>query len=75
MDSLQITYKDDGCGISKENLDKIFDPFFTTNRKAGGTGLGLNIIQNIIVKNLNGTITCMSEKNHGVEFTIKINEL
>ncbi len=68
-------YKDDGCGISKENLEKIFDPFFTTNRKAGGTGLGLNIIQNIIVKNLNGTITCMSEKNHGVEFTIKINEL
>ena len=75
MDSLKITYKDDGCGISKDNLEKIFDPFFTTNRKAGGTGLGLNIIQNIIVKNLKGTITCMSEKNHGVEFTIKISEL
>jgi len=71
--NLQVIYKDDGCGISKDNLEKIFDPFFTTNRKAGGTGLGLNIIQNIIVKNLNGTITCKSKEDYGVEFTIKIN--
>jgi len=73
--TLHIIYKDDGCGISKYNLEKIFDPFFTTNRKAGGTGLGLNIIQNIIIKNLNGTITCKSEEDKGVEFNIKINKI
>jgi len=68
--SIIFVYKDDGQGILKENLPKIFDPFFTTNRDDGGTGLGLNIIYNIITHTLNGSITCKSEKNHGVEFTI-----
>ena len=66
-----IIYKDDGNGISKENITKIFDPFFTTNRDKGGTGLGLNIIYNIITTQLNGTITCTSTENFGVEFCIK----
>ena len=74
-DYLNIVYTDDGCGITKENIEKIFDPFFTTNRHAGGTGLGLNIIQNIIVKNLNGTIRCQSKVNEGVEFTIRIKNI
>ena len=67
---LFIIYKDSGCGIEKENLSKIFDPFFTTNRENGGSGLGLNIIYNIITSRLNGTIKCFSEVNKGVEFII-----
>ena len=66
-----MQYRDDGRGISKENLSRIFDPFFTTNRSHGGTGLGLNITYNIITNALGGSITCNSEENKGVEFIIK----
>jgi len=69
---LYFRYKDDGKGISKENLNKIFDPFFTTNREKGGSGLGLNIIYNIITQQLNGTIECSSEEGKGVEFIMII---
>ncbi len=68
----KIIYKDDGSGIEKENLTKIFNPFFTTNRNDGGTGLGLNIVLNIVTNTLNGTITCSSEVDEGVEFIITI---
>ncbi|MGA1933676.1 transporter substrate-binding domain-containing protein [Arcobacter sp. YIC-464] len=68
-DSIKLIYKDDGKGIPSENLPKIFDPFFTTNREKGGSGLGLNIIYNIVTSKLNGKINCQNNKN-GVEFII-----
>ena len=43
-----ITFEDNGPGVSGENLDKLFTPNFTT--KSGGTGLGLAICRNIIEK-------------------------
>lgn len=67
---IKIVYRDNGKGIEEENLSKIFDPFFTTNRNHGGTGLGLNIIYNIVTNTLNGTINCKSTPKKGVEFTI-----
>lgn len=70
-DNIILVYKDNGKGISKKNLKSIFDPFFTTNRKNGGTGLGLNIIYNLVVSKLYGTIDCNSKENEGVEFIIK----
>jgi len=69
---LFITYSDNGKGIKKEHLNKIFEPFFTTNRKNGGSGLGLNIIYNIVTSMLSGSISCHSEENSGVKFLIKI---
>lgn len=74
-DNINILYKDDGKGISKENLPKIFEPFFTTNREAGGTGLGLNVIYNIVTNNLKGTIKCDSKEGEGVIFAIKFSLL
>ena len=68
-----MIYKDTGSGIPKDNLPKIFDPFFTTKRGAGGTGLGLNIIYNIVTSQLGGTLTCKSEKGEGTEFTVTMN--
>ena len=70
--NLTIVYKDDGKGISKEDLPKIFDLFFTTKLNNGGTGLGLNIVQNLITDKLNGIIQCESQKDKGVIFTIVI---
>lgn len=63
---------DNGKGIKPEIVNKIFDPFFTTKRNDGGSGLGLNIIQNIVVNNLNGNIQVKSIVNKGTIFDIKI---
>ena len=68
--SIKLIYKDNGKGIPKENINKIFEPFFTTNREHGGTGLGLNIIYNIVTSKLKGTINCHSEENKGIEFVV-----
>ena len=67
---IKFIFKDNGQGILEENINKIFDPFFTTNRNEGGTGLGLNIIYNIVTNTLNGSIKCISKRGHGVEFII-----
>ncbi|MBI4647246.1 MAG: tetratricopeptide repeat protein [Bacteroidia bacterium] len=69
--SLHIQYIDNGCGIPAENLPKIFDPFFTTNKQTG-TGLGLNIVYNLVTQKLKGTIKCESTTGKGIEFIIKI---
>lgn len=69
-DVLTAIYKDDGKGVSKENLSKIFDPFFTTCKDNGGTGLGLNIVQNIVIDKLKGKIECRSEEGKGIIFDI-----
>lgn len=71
-DTYILIYEDDGKGIKKKDLPHIFEPFFTTRRGLGGTGLGLNILYNIVRKQFNGHITCKSTPNKGVEFTIKI---
>lgn len=69
-DKLQFTYKDNGKGVSEENLPHIFDPFFTTKRGTGGTGLGLHIIYNLITQKLSGTIKAESIEAQGLKFTM-----
>lgn len=69
-----LKYKDNGKGIKKEHLPKIFEPFFTTNRAKGGTGLGLNIIHNIVNNILQGSIRCKSKEHFGVEFIIEFKD-
>jgi signal transduction histidine kinase len=65
-DALQITLRDNGCGIPPEQLAKIFIPFFTT--KAAGTGLGLALVQRIVVQH-GGTIAASSDGT-GTVFTL-----
>ncbi|HEY9061378.1 MAG TPA: substrate-binding domain-containing protein [Pseudobacteroides sp.] len=71
-DILNIIYSDDGKGMEKSVLDKIFDPFYTTKRGEGGTGLGLNIVYNIVTGEYGGTIECKSEPGKGCMFIIRI---
>ena len=62
-------FKDDGCGISEENLGKLFDPLFTTKTK--GIGLGL-AISTAIVEAHEGRIEVESELGKGTTFTVKL---
>lgn len=71
QDSIKMIFSDDGKGIPTDVLPKIFDPFFTTKRGAGGTGLGLFVIYNIVVKQFGGSISCDSEPGQGTIFTIQ----
>jgi signal transduction histidine kinase len=71
-DWAEVVITDDGCGIPKNNLEKIFDPFFTTKPVGKGTGQGLAIAQNVIVKRHRGTIMVKSEPGTGATFTIRV---
>ncbi len=66
-----VSIKDNGEGISQENLRKIFDPFFTTKPPGKGTGLGLSISYSIVQDHY-GDIEVNSEVGKGTEFIIKI---
>jgi signal transduction histidine kinase len=68
---IQIEYKDNGEGIPGKILPKIFDPFFTTDQSKG-TGLGLNIVFNLVTQKLKGDIKCESEQGKGVVFRIVV---
>ncbi len=66
---LELSVRDTGRGISRENIDKIFDPYFTTKKIGDGTGLGLAVVHGI-VKEYGGEITVYSESGRGALFTI-----
>jgi two-component system, NtrC family, sensor kinase len=68
---LELSYRDDGKGMTADIVEKIFAPFFTTKRNAGGTGLGLYIVQTTIGK-MGGQVRCVSEPGKGVDFLITI---
>lgn len=68
---LEITYRDDGNGVPFDIRKKIFDPFVTTKRGAGGSGLGLHLVYNLVTQVLGGQIHFFSEEQHGVEFNLR----
>ena len=65
-----VEIEDDGPGIDPGVLDKVFDPFFTTKLPGHGTGLGLNIVFNI-VRGSGGRIDARSEPGRTV-FRVQI---
>jgi PAS domain S-box-containing protein len=69
---IQIIIQDTGSGIPPENLSRVFDPFFTTKEAGRGTGQGLALAHNIIVKHHQGQIWVESEAGKGTTFTVQI---
>lgn len=72
-DSIMMRIKDDGIGISEEELIHIFDRLYKidTSRRTSGNGLGLSIVKQII-ENLGGNVMVNSELNQGMELKIRI---
>ncbi len=70
-DTISVMIQDDGIGMSEQVLNQIYDPFFTTKRAKGGTGLGLNIVHNMITNVLQGNITCNSTPGKGTQFNVR----
>jgi two-component system, NtrC family, sensor kinase len=68
---VRMLVRDNGCGISAENLDKVFSPFFTTKPVGKGTGLGLSVCYGII-QNLGGHMTVESTPGEGTTFVIEL---
>ena len=68
---VRIVIRDNGKGISPENLNKITDPFFTTKEPGQGTGLGLSIVQTIIHEH-KGKVDFESVEGEGTSVTITL---
>jgi two-component system sensor histidine kinase HydH len=68
-DEVQVAVKDNGRGISPENLKRIFSPFYTT--RPDGTGLGLAITHRIL-EGCRGRIAVQSHPGHGSVFTVTL---
>ncbi|MES2485230.1 MAG: ATP-binding protein [Bacteroidota bacterium] len=70
--TIVIAVKDNGTGIPNAIKDKILQPFFTTKPTGEGTGLGLSLSYDIIVKAHGGTIDIKSVEGEGAEFIITL---
>lgn len=66
---IEIQFKDSGCGIPQESLNRLFDPFFTT--KSRGIGLGLAVSHGIVERH-NGKIEVQSAVGRGSTFTVTV---
>lgn len=71
-DQVLLIFADDGVGMPPKILHQVFDPFFTTKMGQGGSGLGMNIVYNIVTGMLGGTIEIESSVEHGTSVTIRM---
>lgn len=71
-DAVSLSYRDTGVGMDKEQRDRIYDPFYTTKRGSGGTGLGMNIVYNLVTQTLKGSIVLETSPGQGAVFLLTL---
>jgi two-component system, NtrC family, sensor kinase len=69
---IEIRVQDNGNGIPESIREKIFQPFFTTKPTGQGTGLGLSLAYDIVVKGHGGSLEVNSTEGLGTEFVIRL---
>jgi len=69
-DSVEIRIRDNGTGIAPEVKERMFNPFFTTKPAGEGTGLGLSLSYDIIVKQHAGSIEVDTQPGEFTEFRV-----
>jgi signal transduction histidine kinase len=65
-----LNFSDNGVGMTAKTLHQVFDPFFTTKLGQGGSGLGMNIVYNVVTGMLGGTIGIASTPANGTSVTM-----
>ncbi len=70
-DHFLVTVRDFGRGIAHEHLDQVWEPFFTTGRSAGGTGLGLAVVNNLVTDGMHGSAELRSRPGAGTEVHLR----
>lgn len=68
--AVELRFADDGVGMNSRTLRQVYDPFFTTKMGQGGSGLGMNIVYNLVTGVLRGTIQVESEPGKGTTVTL-----
>jgi signal transduction histidine kinase/purine-cytosine permease-like protein len=69
-DDVCVDFSDNGCGIAAALHGRIFEPFFTTRRGLGGSGLGLYIVNQIVTRQLAGSIALQAGSDGGASFVL-----
>ncbi len=72
---LSIAFMDNGQGIPRHLQARVFEPFFTTRRMLGGSGLGLYIVNQIVTRQLDGSITIEDTDQAGTCFVLRLSRL
>ncbi len=67
---VRLVVRDDGCGMTKEQVRHAFAPFYTSRGREGGTGLGLSTVHGIVTDH-GGTLAIASKEHEGTTFTIE----
>ncbi|GIW86877.1 MAG: ATPase [Isosphaeraceae bacterium] len=70
--SCELTFQDDGCGMSPETLENIFEPFFTRKQGGKGTGLGLSITHNIVTQHGGEIRATSAGEGQGSTFVVRL---
>jgi signal transduction histidine kinase len=70
--SLLIKVRDNGTGVPEHIRDKIMQPFFTTKPTGEGTGLGLSLTYDIVVKGHEGSIDINTKEGEFTEFVVTL---
>ncbi|MES2582783.1 MAG: ATP-binding protein [Pseudomonadota bacterium] len=71
-DHITLCFSDDGIGMTEDTRNRVFDPFFTTKLGQGGSGLGMNIVYNIVHDVLGGKIEIASSPDAGTLITVRL---
>jgi two-component system, NtrC family, sensor kinase len=71
-DRIEIRVRDNGAGIPDAVKARIFEPFFTTKPAGEGTGLGLSLSHDIVVKQHRGAIDVVTEPGRFTEFVVTL---
>lgn len=66
-----LSFSDNGKGMADEVAKQVYAPFYTTNRQAGGSGLGMHIVSNLVAQKLQGTIALNTALGRGTAFTVQ----
>jgi len=69
-DTVVVSVRDTGIGMSREEVDKAFEPYFTTRTSEGGAGLGLAVVYGF-VRQSGGTATITSEPGNGTTVELR----